>query len=156
MGLALEEILSDLVSRIQKLEQTPRVSNVSKFVANSEIVYLETPTEIYNHSITATETAWADSTSGKYIPSDAKKAIIFAYVDGTSDATGLNKVEARGGGLTVPILAIYEEGGTSAPSCCNTCEVPLSNGRFDLKATIGSGRTSGSFDFVVVLLGYVK
>lgn len=152
----LEEIISDLVARVQKLEQTPATKTDTAVTAGDGKTFFQTPVPIYSGSITATSATWDDSTSGKYIPADAKRAIVFCYVTGTSDAVGLNKVDAKGGGVTMKILAAYEEGSTSAPGPCCYSEVPLSNGRFDVLATIAGGRTSGSFDFEIELVGYVK
>jgi len=151
----MEEILSDLIARVQFLENQRTQSQKASTTQGETKTIFSSPVALYSGSITASDADWFNSLSGNHLPQNAKRAIVFAYVTGTSDAVGLNYVEALGQNSRMKILAAGEEGSTSAPGGCCYSEVPLSGGRFDLKATIAGGRTSGSFDYEIELVGYV-
>lgn len=153
--------ISDIAAQVQALnsrsnKSKQRSENVTKNDVTSagDWVYFDSPHELINRSVSSSDASWLDSGSAKYIPSNAKRAILFCYVDGTSDGTGLNKVEAKAKNVERKILAANEEGAGSAPAPCCEVQVPVFGGRFDYKATHNGG--SGNFSFVIELVGYVR
>jgi len=143
--------VTDLGARLGGLEQNPAPQQ-SVSPSSNDWIWLPEPAECINRSVTSTDSDWVNSKSETYVPKTAKEVKVFSWVDGTSNGTGLNSVLVLGGGVEQYILVANEEGSGSAPAPCCQCDVPVTEGRFDHKATHNGG--SGSFSFVVQIVAY--
>lgn len=146
----MEEIISDLVARVQKLESTPAKRDATVTQNGEQWVFFpETISLIYYSPASSTD--WIDSGSAKYIPSDARRAIVMAWVEDTDGGTGRTYMEARGGGVVRMIASLYETVDTADSSGGGDVHIPLSGGRFDYRATI-----QAQANIRIELVGYVK
>lgn len=150
----MDEILSDLVARVQKLEQTPAPKPGTVVSSGSEKHFFPTKITLVSASPTAV-TAWADSGSGKYIPDDAKEAIVFASIDDTQGGTGESRIESYANGIQLPLALLYEQIDTVGMSASGQSYVPITGGRFDWRlAAFPAG--AAAVVVRIFLLGYVK
>ena len=145
--------ISDIASRVSVLEQVqpePKAETVQSY----EKHYFN-PSLPLVYANPSAVTDWADSGSGKYIPSSAKEAIIMAWVEDTNGGTGRTLLQARGGGIERNIASLFESVDTADSAGGGYIFIPLSEGSFDWRlSTLASGASGANVR--IELIGYVK